>query len=1214
MENPSGRLTRWSILLSPFRYEVKHRPGKSNANADALSRPVLFVGGTIERNDLEINSAKAQDPYEDSCLMHFLQTKRHVSGASKSQVKRVEALSNIYRLDDTGTIYARKNSSFDFTIKVPKPEERFEILAREHELTHAKVERMVKNLSEKSIHWKSISKDAHQLVNSCDICLKYDKIRLVNNPATAISIDNIFDRLSMDVVSGLPRTAEGYHAIFVIVEYLTKFAWAFPLKHKSAEEIATHLMGFICTFGPPNCLLSDQGKEFLNIIVKTLCEKFQIIRRTTSSYNPRANGLCEKSNQTLVRMLIKHAEENPENWPEILNIVLLAYRTSVHSSTNYTPYHLMFGRRFGQFDDWIVKSKQIDEQAVERRLIELKKLFEINHEDALNNIYHNQTKQVVRQNKQTNSSHDNLKIGETVYIKNCKLVKSKFEPEYVGTFTIAGQKPSGNYIIEDTDGNILAETFPRWKIKPCTNFPEIKANDQPDEAIKQTVEQEKANTAATNSVADPKQHDAMANQKTSESTQAAVGAYEIKRAQKIGRGYRYQIQHPNGKSEWIPGSSIDEKALQAFQIATSGRANRKASAPTLLTLIALIGLILHAADACIINDKFVYCQTKELSRIVNPNPNCRQPTAVAPRDSYMPVVNFTMPSSVHIVSKNRYYLNEIGYQCFKTRRTTSLNETWYFKASRSEQNEKVEMSRLECLTMVESKMCDNNKMDCDNDGCWFNAKPIEVYYWNYNSVYVQIECAFVKKQIVAETAESQLYFSPLNECKPASLYCKLYDSIIVWSNDTRPSCLYTIVHTGQGYADTWGNFVYSDKDQLTFQVTKSIRECGVRMFETTSDFLIIFENDQEASEHKSIPETSSKISFNKQHDINNMMLAEADYEKYREYIKIKSLKEIDRLHECNQLSHMLKQIARDEDEFNEIHDLDGNKLTVYTQNGIIFLPFCTPVDTIEIAHKDKCYDDIPVRYHTRLLGQGKGSPTYRQGYLSKSNIIRDDSVEISCKLVHQSQILPSTQWMLIRRGNSTRPVNISHAIMHDLSQSSVQNDDLNLNHHQEVISNYQANQPQIEFQRKEHNDDSGGFYSLPNDVPIRNSEFQSRTQEELKSMNTSLLTYLASFTIADSILGTVTTLCIAYIIFQIALAIIAHCRSNDEQAPRAIILPPNEQAVLRNYETDLQKANEARANEIRTKRLYPNIVINEEKADRSAQSDDVTAEAQSSLA
>ena len=32
------RLTRWSLALQPYTFEIQHRKGRDNANADALSR------------------------------------------------------------------------------------------------------------------------------------------------------------------------------------------------------------------------------------------------------------------------------------------------------------------------------------------------------------------------------------------------------------------------------------------------------------------------------------------------------------------------------------------------------------------------------------------------------------------------------------------------------------------------------------------------------------------------------------------------------------------------------------------------------------------------------------------------------------------------------------------------------------------------------------------------------------------------------------------------------------------------------------------------------------------------------------------------------------------------------------------------------------------------------------------------------------------------
>lgn len=47
LKDPGSRCTHWTIKLSEYDFEVIHRPGKANSNADALSRiPIVKVGTT----------------------------------------------------------------------------------------------------------------------------------------------------------------------------------------------------------------------------------------------------------------------------------------------------------------------------------------------------------------------------------------------------------------------------------------------------------------------------------------------------------------------------------------------------------------------------------------------------------------------------------------------------------------------------------------------------------------------------------------------------------------------------------------------------------------------------------------------------------------------------------------------------------------------------------------------------------------------------------------------------------------------------------------------------------------------------------------------------------------------------------------------------------------------------------------------------------------
>ena len=71
------------------------------------------------------------------------------------------------------------------------------------------------------------------------------------------------------------------------------------LKDKTADEVAKGILDYICIFGPPRRILSDQGREFNNQTNSRLMAKFKIKHSVTSAYHPQTNGLDERTNQTM---------------------------------------------------------------------------------------------------------------------------------------------------------------------------------------------------------------------------------------------------------------------------------------------------------------------------------------------------------------------------------------------------------------------------------------------------------------------------------------------------------------------------------------------------------------------------------------------------------------------------------------------------------------------------------------------------------------------------------------------------------------------------------------------------------------------------------------------------------------------------------------------------------------------------------------------------
>jgi hypothetical protein len=1015
-------------------------------------------------------------------------------------------------------------------------------------------------------------------------------MKTINNPATALNIDNIFDRWGIDITGGLPVTDEGFHAVLTVVEYLTKFAWAFPLKTKSADEIVKHLQTLICTFGPPGTLLSDAGREFINMIVAKLCEKFAIIKRTTSAYNPRVNGGTERVQKTLIGMLIKLADNNPTDWPSKLDVTLLAYRTSVHSTTGHTPFQLMFGRRFGQFDDYIVKDKEIYEQAVQNRLIQLKELFDETHAAASKNITKSQIKQVNTQNRQTNPSNEPLEIGSTTYVKDCRLIKGKMEPHFDGPFKISGRNiDSGNYLLQTLEGENLKSSYPRWKLKPTADATKIiSLNDETSNKKPTNDESNSLKTKTKTSTpidafkeAKPKNIGQDSNDDTNE--------YSIQQVHAIGRGFRYLVKYKNGRTRWIKGSEIDQKILNDYlQQKTNNFQKIQLNPSLIISIIIAIGFLLNTVGAVRIDDDFIHCQTKNLNRIIKPNPDCNHPKEIkkslAKHNSFLDDIlhKEKLPSDIMLLSRNKYYMNEIGYQCFKTLRTTYLNETWLFKTSRSDTKEVVHLTRSQCIEMVESKLCGNNQMTCNNDGCWYYSKPIEVYYYNWDNKIEINECSFIKKQVVAQFETSQLYFSPSNQCQAKNLECKLFDSIIIWQNSSRNDCLLTNIHNGTNYTLSQNsyfdqhNILYSTTDNLSFQITSTFFECNVRLFKTTTDAYILFKNDPESKRYNEIANSNEKISFNRQHDINNIILAETDNTKHLEWYKDQENIHQENFLKCKNLKSNLDRISLLDDTLNVLYDLNGNLIYTYTLDGIVYLPYCTPIKRIFTNDDNKCYLSQPILYETissnqtSFYSESVYSKINNTGFLTTNNIIRDDSPIVQCDLIRTNQLTPSNQYMLIRRKQKTTVIETSHLIIHDISQSMHVHTEINFNHHQEIISNYQQETIKLEFEKNQNTiDDEFRFYSIPFDQHVSEMEYKSKTTETITELKGKVIDYIATSTIVTSIIGGLTTLFFIYLGFKILMVVINNCiirNSNHLVQPNRIAIDIDQQRLLREYE------------------------------------------------
>ena len=175
-------------------------------------------------------------------------------------------------------------------------------------------------------------------------CMKRKSPAGRHHPLGNIPTGQRWNRIAMDILGVCEPTPDGYRYILVIADYFSKRTEACPIKDKCADTVADVLVNkIISRFGMPLIIHRDQGREFENGLMKSLCLLLGCVKTRRGPYHPESDGMVERFNRTCSMMLSMFVNDRRDNWHELLSFVMHVYRTSVHESTGYSPFRLMMG-------------------------------------------------------------------------------------------------------------------------------------------------------------------------------------------------------------------------------------------------------------------------------------------------------------------------------------------------------------------------------------------------------------------------------------------------------------------------------------------------------------------------------------------------------------------------------------------------------------------------------------------------------------------------------------------------------------------------------------------------------------------------------------------------------------------------------------------------------------------------------------------------------
>lgn len=133
--------------------------------------------------------------------------------------------------------------------------------------------------------------------------------------------------------------------MLVVTDHFTRLAHAFPCRDQSAKQVAKQLWEkYFCIFGFPERIHSDQGASFASQLISELLKVAGVRKSRTTPYHPMGNGSVERFNRTLGNMIRALSPDAKRNWPRHLQSLTFMYNCTVHETTGYPPFYLMYGR------------------------------------------------------------------------------------------------------------------------------------------------------------------------------------------------------------------------------------------------------------------------------------------------------------------------------------------------------------------------------------------------------------------------------------------------------------------------------------------------------------------------------------------------------------------------------------------------------------------------------------------------------------------------------------------------------------------------------------------------------------------------------------------------------------------------------------------------------------------------------------------------------
>ncbi|GJS90904.1 putative reverse transcriptase domain-containing protein [Tanacetum coccineum] len=343
------RQRRWLELLSDYDCDIRYHPGKANVVADALSRkerePPLRVRALVMTISLDLPKQILNAQTEARKPENI--KSEDVGGMLIENAKFPEAIREQKlepRADGTLCLNGRS--------WLPCYGDLWTVIMHESYKSkysiHPGSDKMYQDMK-KLYWWPNMKADIATYVSKCLTCAKVKAEH--QRPSGLLVQPKIpewkWDNITMDFVTKLPKTSQGYDTIWVIVDRLTKSAIFTPIRETDPlDKLARlYLKEVVTRHGIPVSIICDRDPRFASNFWRSLQNALGTNLDMSTAYHPQTDGQSERTIQTLEDMLRACAIDFGKGWVNHLPLVEFSYNNSYHASIKAAPFEALYGRK-----------------------------------------------------------------------------------------------------------------------------------------------------------------------------------------------------------------------------------------------------------------------------------------------------------------------------------------------------------------------------------------------------------------------------------------------------------------------------------------------------------------------------------------------------------------------------------------------------------------------------------------------------------------------------------------------------------------------------------------------------------------------------------------------------------------------------------------------------------------------------------------------------